>query len=144
MTVEMNRKREEQADKEYEEFLLKNRIKVNKYLNIVLWFFILTGPAIALGLRAGIFFDVDYASCISISAVVLIMALGHLVLLKSFPDSIITCLFSLTALDILIFYISYVQINVQIVWFLVPLLSLLFCNLYIFFYLLLIRYFLKK
>lgn len=120
--------------KEYDEFFEKNRIRVNKYLNIVLWFFILAGPSIAIGLKAGIFFDIDYMTCVSISAVVFIMAVGHLILFKLYPRSVITCLFSLTALDILIFYITYVKISIQMTWFLVPLLSLLFCNLYIFFY----------
>ncbi len=120
--------------KEYEEFFEKNRIRVNKYLNIVLWFFILAGPAIAIGLKTGIFFDIEYMTCVSISAVVLIMAMGHLILFKFYPRSVITCLFALTALDILIFYITYVEISIQMTWFLVPMLSLLFCNIYIFFY----------
>ncbi len=33
----------------YDEFLIHNRMRVNRYLNIVLWFFVLTGPAIAGG-----------------------------------------------------------------------------------------------
>ena len=96
--------------KEYEEFFEKNRIRVNRYLNVALWFFILTGPAIAIGLKTGIFFDIDYMTCISISAVVFIMAVGHLILFRLYPRSVTTCLFSLTALDILIFYINYIFI----------------------------------
>lgn len=42
----------------FTEFILENRIKVNKYLNRVLWFFVITGPAIALGLHGGIFRDI--------------------------------------------------------------------------------------
>ncbi len=131
---------DETAAREYDEFFERNRIKVNKYLNIVLWFFILTGPAIAIGLKAGIFFDIEYVTCFNISLVVLIMAMGHLILLKFYPKSVITCLFSLTALDILIFYITYVKINIQVTWFLVPLLSLLFCHLHIFMYAVLTNY----
>ena len=126
--------------RDYEEFFEKNRIKVNKYLNVVLWFFILTGPAIATGLKAGVFFDIEYMTCFSISVVVAIMATGHLALLKLFPKSVITCLFSLTALDILLFYITFTKINIQITWFLVPLLSLLFCHLHIFFYAVITNY----
>ncbi len=36
---------------EYNDFLRDNRIKVNRYLNTVLWFFVLTGPAIAAGIK---------------------------------------------------------------------------------------------
>lgn len=39
----------------YSEFLLENRVTVNRYLNKVLCFFVLTGPAIASGIQAGIF-----------------------------------------------------------------------------------------
>ena len=44
---------------EYERFLRENRIKVNSYLNTVLWFFVVTGPAIAAGIKGGIFVDIS-------------------------------------------------------------------------------------
>ena len=51
---------------EYDEFIVNNRVKVNRYLNWVLWFFVITGPAIAAGVLAGIFRDISYFTCISI------------------------------------------------------------------------------
>ena len=60
------------STQEYEDFIVNNRIKVNKYLNVVLWFFMLTGPAIALGVKAGFFHDITYTTCLMISAVMAI------------------------------------------------------------------------
>jgi len=113
---------------EYEGFLKENRIKVNSYLNKVLWFFVVTGPAIAAGIKGGIFVDISYGTCISISAVVIILSAIHLLLFKKFPAKTFTCVFALTALDALIVYMDYSHVSIYLTWFLVPLLSILFCD----------------
>ena len=125
---------------EYNEFLRDNRIKVNRYLNKVLWFFVLTGPAIASGIHGGIFKDITYTTCIGISLIVILMSSIHLFLFKKFPAQTFTCIFVLTALDILIVYMSYSHVSIYITWFLVPLLSLLFCDKYLYFYAALMNY----
>ncbi|MBR6914731.1 MAG: hypothetical protein IKN36_00080, partial [Clostridia bacterium] len=86
-----------QTTKKFAEFKLKNRIKVNRYLNTVLWFFGIAAPAIALGIRAGIFHDISYVTCIGIFAVVVVLSSIHLILYKKIPTSIATSLFALTA-----------------------------------------------
>ncbi len=50
------------------------RIRVNRYLNVVLWVFIITGPAIAAGVHSGIFHDISYKTCVAISVIVAVMA----------------------------------------------------------------------
>ena len=65
----------EAIKKDYDEFILQNRIRVNGNLNIVLWLFILTGPAIASGIKAGIFPDITYQTCVMISLIVVFMSL---------------------------------------------------------------------
>ncbi len=125
---------------EYNEFLQENRIKVNRYLNTVLWFFIITGPAIAAGVKGGIFHDISYTTCLSISVVVAFLSAVHLMLMKRIPSSLLTCLFALTALDILIVYMSYSHVSIHLTWFLVPFLSLLFCDKYIYFYAVILNY----
>ena len=119
---------------EYNSFLRENRIKVNGYLNRVLWFFVLTGPAIAAGIRGGIFHDITYTTCISISAVLIVMSLIHRILLMKLPSSIITCVFALTTLNVLLAYMFYSHVSIYLTWFLVPMLSLLFCSKYLYFY----------
>ena len=117
----------------YNDFLNKNRIMVNKYLNAVLWFFVITGPAIALGIKTGLFQDIKYSTCINISVGVVILASIHLFLLKSKPNSIKTSFFAITALDMLIVYMSYSHVSIYLTWFLVPMLSLMFCDKRMFF-----------
>ncbi len=119
---------------EYENFILQNRTRVNRYLNIALLCFTITGPAIALGVKAGFFPDVTYTACLVISLYVLGMSLIHYILMKKMPKSLFTALFALTALDILLVYMTYSHVNIFLTWFLVPILSLLFCDKIIFCY----------
>ncbi len=117
-----------QKTKSYAEFLRENRIAVNKSLNVVLWFCIFTGPAIALGVAAGIFKNVDYDICIQISVIVAILAFGHYLMLKKWPDSVVTSITALLAFNMLLAHMTYGRVAVYLTWFLVPLLSLLFCD----------------
>ena len=125
---------------EYEEFLKSNRIKVNKYINKVLWFFILAGPAIALARKLGLFLEIKYSTCIFISVMLAILAAIHLFLYKKFPGKSFTFLFALTILDLLILYMSCHNVGVYILWFGIPLLSLLFCEKYLYFYASILNY----
>jgi diguanylate cyclase (GGDEF)-like protein len=125
---------------EYTQFKLRNRIKVNRYLNYVMWFFVITGPAIAIGLKADIFHNITYGTCISISAVVVVLSAIHLFLMKKIPTSLVTSLFALTALDVLIVYMAYSHVSIYLTWFLVPLLSLLFCDRFTYFYTVALNY----
>ena len=125
---------------EYEEFLKANRIKVNKYMNKVLWFFILAGPAIALARKLGLFLEIKYSTCIFISVMLAILAAIHLLLCKKFPGKSFTFLFALTILDLLILYMSCHNVGVYILWFGIPLLSLLFCEKYLYFYASILNY----
>ena len=117
-----------QQTKSYDEFLRENRISVNKSLNVVLWFCIFTGPAIALGVAGGIFKNVDYDICIQISLIVAILAFGHYLMLKKWPDSVVTSITALLAFNMLLAHMTYGRVAVYLTWFLVPLLSLLFCD----------------
>ena len=127
-------------DLEYKEFKKKNRIRVNRYLNIVLWCFVLTGPAIASGVAGGVFKDISYLTCFGISLVVVAMASIHLVLRIKVPEYTVTCLFALTALDLLLVYMNLSHVNIFLTWFLVPVLSLLFTDKFIFFYSVILNY----
>ena len=124
----------------YKDFIVHNRERVNRYLNKVLWLFLITGPAIALGLSAGIFTDVGYGTCVAITVMVVAMAGIHLALIKTLPNSVLTGIFALTALDILIVYMNCSHVNIHLAWFLVPLLSVLFCEKPLYFFALAMNY----
>ncbi|MBP5298386.1 MAG: hypothetical protein J6Z09_04470, partial [Lachnospiraceae bacterium] len=130
----------ETTRQEYNSFLLETRTRVNRYLNIALLCFTVAGPAIALGVKAGFFPDVKYITCLVISVYVIAMTLIHFILMKKMPKSLFTALFALTALDILLVFMSYARVNIFLTWFLVPLLSLLFCDKIIFFYSVFLNY----
>ena len=125
---------EKKISEEYEEFLKANRIKVNNYMNRVLWIFIFAGPAIALARKAGLFLEIKYLTCITISVVMAILAAIHLFLCKKFPGKAIAFIFALTTYDALILYMTCHNVGIYICWFAVPLLSLLFCEKYLYFY----------
>jgi diguanylate cyclase (GGDEF)-like protein len=125
---------------DYQSFITNNRIKVNRYLNTALWFFIIAGPAIALGVKANIFPDITYQTCLIISLVVVILSAIHLILFKRNPNSVFTSAFALTAVDVLIVYMAVCHVNIHLTWFLVPLLSILFCDRLLYFYALGLNY----
>lgn len=125
---------EKKISEEYEAFLKTNRIKVNKYMNKVLWIFILAGPAIALARKNGLFLEIKYITCLIISVGMAILAAIHRFLCKKFPGKAIAFIFALTTYDVLLLYMSCHNIGIYICWFVVPLLSLLFCEKYMYFY----------
>ena len=128
------------ASESYQKFIVNNRTRINFYLNTALWLFVITGPAIALGIAAGIFPHTDYATCLGIAIFMAVLAGVHLILLRRLPKSILTSVFALTALDALIVYMTYCHVNINLTWFLVPLLSILFCDRRLYFYALITNY----
>ncbi|MDD6195437.1 MAG: GGDEF domain-containing protein [[Clostridium] aminophilum] len=130
----------ETSGKSLQAFILESRIWLNHYLSSILRMIILTGPAIAIGIWAGIFRNATYRTCLNISGMVAVLALIHYFLVKRFPKSRVTSFFSLTALDIIIVYMSFHQIDIFLTWFFVPLVSVLFCDEVIYFYAVAVNY----
>ena len=124
----------------YEEFLTDNRKRVNGLLNNVLWVSVLVGPAIALGIRFKLFEDIDYSICHYISLYLLAIAVLHLFVLRKWPNSIVTSLIALLALDFLLVILTDAFIAIELAWFLVPLLSLLYCDFKLYFSTVIVNY----
>ena len=112
----------------YEDFLSENRKRVNVLLNNVLWLSVLVGPAIALGIRLGLFDDLEYSICFYLTIYMMAVAVIHLFVLRKWPNSLATSIIALLAIDFLLFILTNAFIAVELAWFLVPLLSLLFCD----------------
>ena len=112
----------------FEDFLHKNRIRTNNVLNNVLWYFVITGPTIALGIFFGAFSNVKYITCIIISLSVILLASIHKLLSGKFPSSIFTCLFALISMELIIIYMASSKISIYLTYFIVPFVSLLFID----------------
>lgn len=112
----------------YEEFVSENLLRTNKRFNSILWVSIIAGPVIALFERLGIFHAVNYSACLNASLFVAVLAVVHLVMIKKRPNSSITGLIALFAVDALLVYMNYTHIGIYLAWVVVPLLSLMFCD----------------
>ena len=118
---------------DFDQFHRENRYKVNHALNRILWFCILTGPAIAFGIVGGVFKQTTYLACIIISFAMAALAGSNYLILKKQPYSYVPGVFALAAVDILLCYMNASHISIRLTWCLVPFLSLLFSesNVYI-------------
>ncbi len=112
----------------YNNFLAEHRISINRTLNKVLWVCIIIGPSIALGIALGSFPNTSYGACLIISAATLFLAIIHTLLLKKWPESPYTSHFIFLALNLLLVQMNHSKIYIQITWFFVPMLSILFCS----------------
>ncbi|MCR5743322.1 MAG: hypothetical protein K6F92_06320 [Lachnospiraceae bacterium] len=115
-------------DGSYEIFLRRTRVRINRNLNITLWACSLAGPAIALGLFLEFFSDVLYMDCLRFTLLVWLMAAVHTVIYHYHPDSMVTSWLSMVAFDVLIVFVAHHKIAVAMMYFFVPLLSMLFCK----------------
>jgi len=113
---------------DFEQFLRNNRNRVDRYLNVILWFVILVGPAIAIGISTGVFKQTSYTACIIISASMLILAVVDRILLNKMPDSYVPGIVAIIGMELLLCFMNDSHISIRISWFAVPLLSLLLCE----------------
>ena len=118
---------------DYGSFLRENRKMVNRYLNTVLWFCIFTGPAIAVGIKFGVFSAATYYTCVIVSVCMLVVALLHTLIIRIWPYSEHVGMLALIAMELLLMFMVYNYIHINISWFFVPLLSILFCEARLFF-----------
>ena len=125
----------------YEEFINDNRAKVNRYLNIVLWVCILMGPAVAIGIKIGLFYMVQYKACFYISVSMVFLSLIHTLLLNKFPYARHVGLLALFFMDCLMLFMTVEHVKLSLVWFIVPILSILFCDRRFYFAALVFNYF---
>ena len=114
---------------DYETFINENRKRINEQFNVVLRVCILAGPLIALAVKFGVFKGVTYGTAVFISAFLLVVTIVHKLLLKKYASSLVTSLISLFAIDVLLIVMDSAHLTIYITWFLIPLLSIQFCDL---------------
>ena len=128
------------ASSDYQSFIVSNRARINRNLNRALWVFIITGPAIALGVATGVFSHTDYGTCLGITLFVTALAAAHLAMVKLRPKSMMTSVVALVAIEAIIVYMQIGHVDIELTWFLAPLLSILFCDRRLFFFALITNY----
>lgn len=121
-------KQNHETTMDYEGFLRHNRLNVNRTMNKALWFCVLAGPAISLGILFGVFKQTSYRACLVMSCLLALVAGGDLLILKKRPYSYIPSIIALAAVDALLCYMNVSHISIRLTWFVVPLLSLLLCD----------------
>ena len=112
----------------YQFFLKANQRKTNLLLNKFLRFSVLIGPLLMLAIRAGIFHSVTYTSCMIITALVLLLSCIHYALIKREGNTLRAAFIAFLTIDLLLILMNSAHIGIYITWFVVPLVSLLFCD----------------
>lgn len=113
---------------DYEMFMKENQKKTNLMLNKFLRFSILIGPLLMISIWAGIFHSVTYTSCLIVSLLVLALSCIHYVLIKQEGNTMRAAFIAFLAIDLLLILMNSAHIGIYITWFVVPLISLLFCD----------------
>ena len=113
---------------DYETFLAENQKKVNLLLNKFLWLSILVGPLLMLAIRAGIFHSVTYQTCITVSLLQLALSCVHYVMITKSGNTARAAFIAFLAVDVLLILMNSAHIGIYMTWFVVPLISLLFCD----------------
>ncbi len=119
---------EKNISSEFEQFMSDNRRKINESLNSVLWICIGVGPLIALAVYLNFFQGVTYLTALLVSLFMLILAMIHKAMLRSHAGSVLTSMLALLAIDVLLVVMDSAHLTIFICWFLIPLLSLEFCD----------------
>ena len=113
---------------DYEAFLRANQRRINLMLNRFLRFSILIGPLLMLLIRVGVFHSVTYTSCAVVSLLVAALSCIHHVLTKQEGNTVRAAVIAFLAMDMLLLLMNSAHIGIYITWFVVPLVSLLFCD----------------
>lgn len=113
---------------DYEVFLAENQKRINLLLNKFLWFSVLVGPALMLAIRFGIFHSVTYQTCIQVSLLLVVLSAIHYLMIRRGMNTTTGAVIAFFAIDILLILMNSAHIGIYITWFVVPLISLLFCD----------------
>ena len=113
---------------DYETFLTENHRRVNLLLNKFLRFSVLIGPLLMLAIRFGIFHSVSYKSCIIVTVLLVALCGIHYLLIRREENTTRAAIIAFLAIDIMLILMNSAHIGIYMTWFVVPLISLLFCD----------------
>lgn len=114
--------------KDYRSFLRENHKRINRLLNRFLRFSILIGPILMLLIRLGVFHSVTYTTCIMVSALLVLLSAVHYGLTRRDGNTVPAAVVAFLAIDLILILMNSAHIGIYMTWFVVPLISLLFCD----------------
>ena len=117
-----------QEVRSFSEFLAVHRRKVSKMINKVLWALIVTGPVVFIGVLVGIFKNVNILAGPIISLFLFSVAFVHSTLIKKRVNVVITSMIAFIAIDALLVFMDNSHLAIYLTWFMIPLMSLFFCD----------------
>ena len=123
-----NNKNQSGGASEYESFVARNQKTVNLMLNRFLAFSILVGPLLMIAIRFGIFHSVTYTTCLIVSVLLILFTCAHYYLIRREGTAMYAAVIAFTAIDVLLILMNSAHIGIYITWFVVPLISLLYCD----------------
>ncbi|MCR5674223.1 MAG: response regulator [Lachnospiraceae bacterium] len=118
---------------DFDSFLDENRKMINAQFHTVMLWCILAGPFIAVAVRFHLFQGVTYLTAVFISVFMIALALLHRLLLKRHASSMVTGMIALIGIDVLLIVMDSAHLTIYITWFLIPMLSLQFCDFKLYF-----------
>ena len=116
------------GDASYARFLTENNKNINRVLNFVLWSLTIAGPAVALFVLFGVFESMSYLSCLYVTLFTVALAALHTFFIKKMPDSLFSKYIVLGGLELLVIFMRFVNIGIVFIFFVPPLLSILYCE----------------
>lgn len=102
--------------------------KNNQVLNKVCWIITLVGPIILLGKIVGVFQSDNKSDCILILGITFFMAALHTWFIRKNVKSIVVTEVGLVNIEILLGIMWILKMNLNLTWFIVPIVSLMFCQ----------------
>ncbi|MCR5468032.1 MAG: GGDEF domain-containing protein [Lachnospiraceae bacterium] len=112
----------------YQEFLRVNRIKMNTTMNHIIWTCLVSAPVLFFCSLMGLWTGISHRSLLQLFIINLAIALVHTFLIKRKPESMITSVMGLFVIDGVLVYLSSNRFGIYLMFYFVPLLSILFIN----------------
>ena len=116
------------GDASYARFLVENNKNINRVLNYVLWILTIAGPSIAFFVFLGVFESMSYMSCLYVTILTVGLAGLHTFFIKKMPDNLFSKYIVLGGLELLVIFMRFVNIGIVFIFFVPPLLSILYCE----------------
>ncbi len=109
-------------------FLRENEVQINKSMSYLVWLSCLAGPAISCGVIFGIFHDISVYAGIIMFILQVTLAVIQTCLITYIPYSKMIKHITFWGIEIIFIFLSYAHVNILLCYFLIPILTLFYCN----------------